>query len=80
MRPSDLAKIAAGLAAGSITHDAALSLLGGDHGLLDKLLAGGAGIAGAAIGGSLAGRVMDEVGISEALDDAGDAIADAFGF
>jgi hypothetical protein len=70
MKNSDIAKIAASVLAGQLSMSAARDLMGDDdHSILESLVAGSAGIVGGAIGGSIIGSVMDETGISEALDD-----------
>ncbi len=67
MRASDIAKLAASVATGYITYEAATKLLGndGDISLLDSLVAGGvAGTAGGIVGG-----LMDKTGASNLVDD-----------
>lgn len=67
MEASDIAKLAASVAAGAITYDVATSLLGGNRelSLLDSLIAGAA----SGVVGSIAGEVMDATGVSEIIDD-----------
>lgn len=79
MRTSEIAELAAAIAAGSISYSAAIDRLDddGDVSILDSLIAGGAGALGGAIGGSVARTVMRKTGISRAIDDIAD---DLFGF
>lgn len=74
MKASDIAKLAAAVAAGSITQQAALTQLesDGERSLLDQLLAAGAG---AATGAAVAG-LMDATGVSDLIDDVTDSIFD----
>jgi hypothetical protein len=67
MRASDIAKLAAAIAAGSITYNAVVSQLDddGDISLLDSILAGGAG----SIAGAAAGKIMDATGVSDLIDE-----------
>lgn len=67
MRSSDIAKLAASIAAGSVTYSAVINQLDddGDVSLLDSLLAGGA----AAVAGAVVSEAMDATGISDLIDD-----------
>ncbi len=78
MKASDIAKLAAGIAAGSITYGAAKSQLesDGDLSLLDNLLAAGAG----AVAGAAVSKVMDATGVSGLVDDVADTVSDIFDF
>lgn len=71
MQPSDIAKLAASIAAGSMTYSAARRHLSsdGDLSILDSLVAGGAGALGGAIGGRVVSEIMDETGITDLIDD-----------
>lgn len=66
MKSSDIAKLAASIATGYITYEAAINLLDndGDVSLLDSLIAGG--VAGAA--GGIVGGLMDATGASDLVD------------
>lgn len=63
MRVSDLAKLAAGFAAGSITAEAIESEHG--HDILGAVM----GLAGGAVTGVMVSEVMDATGISDLLDE-----------
>jgi hypothetical protein len=67
MKASDIAKLAAGIAAGSLTYDAVVDQLDddGDISLLDTILASGAG----GVTGSIVGGLMDATGVSEVIDE-----------
>lgn len=79
MRASEIAELAAMIAAGSITYQAAIDQLDddGDISILDSLIAGSAGAIGGTIGGSVARSVMRKTGISRAIDD---VVDDIFGW
>jgi hypothetical protein len=74
MKASDIAKLAAAIAAGSITQQAALAQLesDGERSLLDQLLAAGAGAAT----GTAVASIMDATGVSDLIDDVTDSIFD----
>lgn len=74
MKASDIAKLAASIAAGAITYNAAVDMLDndGDVSLLDSLIAAGAG----GVAGGLIGGIMDKTGVSGLVDDVAD---DLFG-
>ncbi len=78
MRASDIAKLAASIAAGSLTYHAAIDMLDddGDVSLLDGMMASGAGIVGGGVVGSIVGHVMDETGVSDLVDDISDTLFD----
>lgn len=67
MQASDILKLAASVAAGSLTYEAAAESLSsdGDRSVLDSILAGGAGLAA----GGLVGGLLDATGISGIVDD-----------
>ena len=71
MRPSEIAKLAAGIAAGSLTYGAVVDDLDddGDVSMLDSLLAGGASAITGALGGRIIGNAMDATGVSDLVDD-----------
>lgn len=71
MLASDIAKLAASIAAGSVSYDMARSRLSsdGDISLLDSILSGGAGALGGAIGGRVVSEVMDRTGVTDLIDD-----------
>jgi len=75
MRSSDIAKLAASVAAGYITYEAAVDFLDndGEVSFLDKVLAGSAG----GVVGGIVGGLMDSTGVSDLIDDVTD---DLFGF
>ena len=69
MKASDIAKLAASIAAGSITYEAARDSLDPEHhSLLDAAIAAGAG----AVAGSVAAAALDATGASDLIDDATD--------
>lgn len=70
MTASDISKLAAGVVAGSVTHDYALGLLtdSADIRLFDKCVALGAG----SIAGAAAATAMDVTGMSSVIDDVAD--------
>ncbi len=72
MKASDIAKLAAAIAAGSITQQAALETLesDGERSLLDQLVAAGAGVA---TGSAVAG-IMDATGVTGLIDDVTESI------
>jgi hypothetical protein len=71
MKSSDIAKLAASVAAGSISYEMARKTLSldGDISLLDSLLASGSGLIGGAIGGKVIETVMDETGLTNLIDE-----------
>lgn len=70
MKPSDIAKIAAQVTAGSISYEHAKTLLPSTNiPLLDSLITGAGGMVGGAIGGRVIGEVMDRTGITDVIDD-----------
>jgi hypothetical protein len=74
MKASDIAKLAAAIAAGSITQQTALAQLesDGERSLLNQLLAAGAGAAT----GTAVASIMDATGVSDLIDDVADSIFD----
>ena len=76
MHASDIAKIAASVVAGSLTYEAASHLLGGNNSLLDQFIAGGA----ASVAGGVVGEVMDDLGVSGAIDKGVGEFESLFGF
>ena len=78
MSTRDLAALAAGLAAGSYTHDAVLSKLGGNHELMDKVLGIAAGFGAGAVASSLTKTIIDETPLRDVCSLADDAIGGIF--
>lgn len=67
MRASDIAKLAASIAVGSITYEAAVDMLDndGDVSLLDSLMAGAVG----GVAGGIVSGLMDKTGVTGVVDD-----------
>lgn len=77
LKASDLAKLTAAIAAGSVTQEAVTRALdSGDHSFINSVLGMGAGV----VTGSIVGDAMDATGASDLIDDAAESIGDVFGF
>lgn len=74
MKTKDIASFAAGLAAGSYTHDEVLKLLGGDKSLMKEVVGMAAGFGVGSIASSVTSRTIENVPIlketCEAIDEA----------
>jgi hypothetical protein len=79
LKASDVAKLAAGIAAGYFTSSYVSSLIEDeDDGMLEKLIKMGGSAAAGGVVGKATSDLMDATGASDVIDDVADTVSDLF--
>ena len=79
MQSKEIISLAAGLAAGNLTHDEILNKLGGDNALMNKVLALAVCVGAGAIATNLTRTIIEKTPLNDICDTADDMIGDTIG-